>query len=177
MKLINTIIFFAGLMFFAFPSYAADNIPLVPVENTALTKEEVDAYLTGKSLGMARVAEMNHFPSPRRVLKMKEALVLDNPQKNRTILLNKKMRKYAIRAGRQIVQKEKLLNEIFKQDNIDELALKKLVKEIAALKGELRFIHLQAHIAQRNFLTEDQIAVYSGRSKTTPLPTAYAFDE
>ena len=145
-------------------------------EDTSLTKEEVNAYLTGGSLGFDRVADINHFPNPKKVIEIKSLLNLNRAQNNRTTISYKLMRKYAIKTGRKIVRKENQLNNLFQQSNVDLSAVKKLVSEIAILKGELRFIHLRARVNQKSYLTNEQISTYL-LNKNNQSPAVYAFDE
>ena len=146
------------------------------LEDTSLTKEEVNAYLTGGSLDFVRVANINHFPSPKRVMQIKGLLNLNRAQDNRTTISYKLMRKYAIKTGRKIVRKESQLNHLFQQADVDLSAVKKLVHELAILKGELRFIHLKARVSQKNYLTNEQISTYL-LNKNNQNPAVYAYDE
>jgi len=41
-----------------------------------------------------------------------------------------------------------------------QYAARNLVKEIAEYQGELRLVHLNAHIQQKDILTPEQISVY-----------------
>jgi len=52
------------------------------------------------------------------------------------------MRERAIQLGKQIVQKERELDQLFKTESINKESLEKLVREIAVLQGELRLVHL-----------------------------------
>ncbi len=142
----------------------------------SLSSVEVDAYLTGKDLGFDRLAEANHFPHPKRVLQMKNTLGLNAAQKKQATMLYRLMRKHAIQAGREIVQKEKELDELFQQPDIDLKAVKSLVMEIAALKGKVRFTHLKAHVIQKEYLSSEQIIKYNNMAEFDPS-TVYAFDE
>lgn len=146
------------------------------LEGTSLTREEVNAYLTADSLDLGKVADINHFPNPKKVLKIKNLLNLNRVQNNRSTISYKLMRKYAIKTGRKIVLKERQLNNLFQQPNVDLGAVKKLVNEIAILKGKLRFIHLRARVNQKSYLTNEQITTYL-LNKNTETPVLYAFDE
>jgi len=164
------------LIFVSNPSLASHNEEESDSDNSILTKEEVNAYLTGGSLDFDRVAEINHFPNPKRVLEIKNLLTLTRVQNNRSTISYKLMRKYAIKAGRKIVRKENQLNYLFQQPNVDLHAVKKLVSEIATLKGELRFTHLKAHVNQESYLTDEQITTYF-LNKDSEKSVNYAYDE
>lgn len=152
---------------------AEENIEISP--NSTLSIKEVDAYLTGKSLDFAKTAEIHHYPSPKQVLKLENQLSLAKPQINRTIMLNKLMRKYTIKAGREIVIKERQLYKLFAEEPVNLEEVEKLVKEIAALKGEIRFIHLKTNVSQKALLNEYQVSLIEG--KNGKAGTLYAFDE
>ena len=164
------------LVFISIPALASHNEEESHSEKPILTKEEVNAYLTGGSLDFDRVAEINHFPNPKRVLEIKNLLTLNRAQKNRSTISYKLMRKYAIKAGRKIVRKENQLNFLFQQPKVDLKAVKKLVNEIAVLKGELRFTHLKARVNQKSYLTDEQITTYL-LNRDSEQPVIYAYDE
>ena len=165
-----------SLFFISNDALAAHSEEESNLEDTSLTKEEVNAYLTGRSLNLDRVAEINHFPNPKKVIEIKSLLNLNRAQNNRTTISYKLMRKYAIKTGRKIVRKENQLNNLFQQTTVDLSAVKKLVNEIAVLKGELRFIHLRARVNQKSYLTNEQISTYL-LNKNNQSPAVYAFDE
>ncbi|MBI2090805.1 MAG: hypothetical protein HYT78_19030 [Deltaproteobacteria bacterium] len=127
----------------------------------ALSAEEVQGYLSGDGMGFAKVAELNHYPGPRHVLDLTDKLDLSNEQHRRTQAIFDKMRAEAINLGKQLVEKERLLDSRFAERTISGAELKQLVAEIAAIQGRLRATHLQAHLAQRDLLTPDQIRYYN----------------
>ena len=55
---------------------------------------------------------------------------------------------------------EKALDAVFAAGSVTEEELAASVERIAKLQGELRLIHLGAHLAMRELLTEDQIREY-----------------
>lgn len=66
----------------------------------------------------------------------------------------------AVRLGKEIVEREKKLDGLFASGEIDEDHLGTLVNEIARLQGELRIVHLRAHLAMKELLSPTQIAEY-----------------
>ena len=151
----------------------------VTVTGSALDRKTVDAYLTGKSLGLAKVAELNNYPQPDKVLRLQQELGLDIPQINRTIMLHKIMRKYAIKAGRKIVRKEKELYQLMAQKELNMEEIYSLLKEIGSLKAEVRYEHIKAAISQKEFLSSAQLTKYAELEKNLPdnKQTFYAFEE
>lgn len=126
----------------------------------ALSGEEIQGYLTGQGLGLAKAAELNGYPGPKHVLEMAEQLRLTDAQKAETHRIRDEMLKEAIRLGELIVEKERELDGLFAGRAIDGDKLRALTGEIARLQGELRAAHLQAHLEQKRVLTPAQIKKY-----------------
>lgn len=127
----------------------------------ALSADEVQSYLQGKGMGLAKAAELNRYPGPMHVLELADQLDLSAEQENRTRALREAVVRDATRVGKQIVEREELLDRTFAQGAIDENNLRRSVTEIARLRGELREVHLRAHLAQRRVLSPAQIARYT----------------
>src|SRR5437764_5345021 len=75
-------------------------------------------------------------------------------------LLYAEMRDKAQAIGRKIIEAERDLDQAFATGRIDAPVLHARVGAIAVLQGELRAVHLAAHMAQRPLLTDEQIARY-----------------
>ena len=66
---------------------AAPESPYVGQESRgikALSPEDVDAYLAGKGMGLAKAAELNGYPGPAHVLELASQLSLTSDQRART---------------------------------------------------------------------------------------------
>ena len=61
---------------------------------------------------------------------------------------------------KKIVEKERLLDHLFASQRIDEEKLRIITLEIGTLQGELRAVHLKAHLEMRQILTPHQIQRY-----------------
>jgi len=129
-------------------------------EIKALSKEEIDSYLSGDGMGFAKVAELNHYPGPRHVLDLADQLQLSGEQRKRTQAIFESMKSQAMSLGKQLVEKEQLLDSRFAEGTILYAELEQLVTEIAVIQGKLRAVHLRVHLAQRVVLTPDQIRIY-----------------
>jgi Spy/CpxP family protein refolding chaperone len=129
-------------------------------EIKALSAEEVQGYLAGDGMAFAKAAELNHYPGPSHVLELADKLQLTDEQRRKTKAIFDKVKAEAKELGKKLVEKERLLDSRFAAGTISEDELKQLVAEIAVVQGELRISHLQAHLAQRNVLTADQIRDY-----------------
>ena len=129
-------------------------------EIKALTADEVKAYREGTGMGMAKPAELNHYPGPRHVLDMAAELKVTHAQKADLEKVFRSMHEDAVALGTQILEKEKSLDAAFAAGSIDEKKLAGLTSDIAALQARLRAAHLKAHVATRRILTAEQIARY-----------------
>jgi Spy/CpxP family protein refolding chaperone len=126
----------------------------------ALSAEEIDAYLGGEGMGLAKAAELNRFPGPKHVLELASQLQLSEKQITETKKIFDAMRGEATRVGQLIVEKEKGLDRLFAQKQIDSRKLRAVVNEIARLQGNLRAAHLQAHLHMERLLSTTQIEKY-----------------
>ncbi len=126
----------------------------------ALSAEEVQGYLAGHGMGLAKAAELNHYPGPKHVLELADQLNLSPEQLNQTKNVFAEMLSEAMRLGGIYIAKEKMLDSLFATAQMDERQLRALISEIARLRGELRFVHLKAHLAMKAILSEQQIAEY-----------------
>jgi hypothetical protein len=125
-------------------------------------------------MGLARAAELNSYPGPRHLLDAVHAgrLQARPDQVTRIGQIFEKMRDAARRIGAEILIEEQHLEAAFQATAITEPELRARVERSAALQGELRAIHLQAHLATRAILSAAQIARYNElRGYTTGTPT------
>ena len=127
----------------------------------ALSQQEIDGLLNGKGLGYAKAAELNHYPGPRHVLDLARELVLTPEQKTSTQAIFEAMKARAVLLGKQLVQKEKQLDQKFSAGAIDATLLRSMVSDIGVLRGKLRYVHLAAHLEQKILLSDQQIRLYS----------------
>lgn len=126
----------------------------------ALSDSQVRAFLEGHGMGLARAAELNHYPGPRHVLELAEQLALSEEQIQKTRDIERRMKNKAIALGKQRVELERSLDRAFATGEIDAESLTVMVMRIAMLDGEIRIAHLAAHLEMKALLTETQIDVY-----------------
>ena len=126
----------------------------------ALTADEIQAYREGTGMGLAKPAELNHYPGPRHVLDLAADLNLTKAQAGEVQAIFDRMREKAIRIGGEILENEKSLDSEFAAGAIDETKLRDLTSRIASLQADLRATHLNAHLETRKILTAAQIARY-----------------
>ncbi len=126
----------------------------------ALSAQDVEGYLSGQGMGLAKAAELNHYPGPKHVLALADELGLTNAQRARTERIFEKMHAEAVRLGKQILEKEGRLDALFADREADPGGTRRRVREIGALQGDLRFVHLEAHLKMTDLLTEEQVQRY-----------------
>ena len=129
-------------------------------EIKALSEQEVQGYLSGSGMGFAKTAELNHYPGPRHVLDLAESLQLSQEQRRLTQAIFDRMKAEAVRLGQELLSRERELETLFNEGTISRAALDQLVAEIAEVRGELRAVHLRAHLAQKPILTQHQLGLY-----------------
>jgi Spy/CpxP family protein refolding chaperone len=125
----------------------------------ALSASEVEGLLNGRGMGLARVAELNHYPGPMHVLELAKDLGLTPAQKARVQTLRDSMHQ-AARIGRLIVAQEKKLEDLFAGGKASEGSVAAIVREIGRLQGENRLVHLRAHVRMKEILSAEQVAKY-----------------
>ncbi|MCC6457964.1 MAG: DUF305 domain-containing protein [Caldilineaceae bacterium] len=126
-----------------------------------LTVEEVDDLMQGRGMGFARMAELNNYPGPRHLLDLQDELSLTPDQVTQIELVFQAMQTDAQALGRDIVLQEQALSDAFVAGTIDSAALTTQVRLLGEDYGQLRNIHLQAHLEVTPVLTAEQIAHYN----------------
>ena len=137
----------------------------------ALSSADLDGYLSGKGMGFAKAAELNHYPGPKHVLELENELKLDQAQRLQTQALFSNMQKEAIKLGKQLVNKERELDVLFSSNAVSADNLKVLLAEIGVIRSSLRYVHLSTHLKQKDILSRhqnmqyDNLRGYSGGGK------------
>lgn len=127
---------------------------------SALTAEAVQQLLNGEGMGLARAAELNGYPGPKHVLEFKDQLGISSAQEKQVERIREQMLNEARSLGRSIVDAERSIDEAFMSRQISEADLASRTSIIARLQGELRRVHLQAHLLTRRILTDEQVKKY-----------------
>lgn len=140
-------------------------------EIKALSPAEMQGYLSGSGMGLAKAAELHHYPGPKHVLELADQLHLTAQQRTKTHDLYLSMRQEAIRLGTLLVEEERRLDRLFATQTITAETLREATLVIARYHGQLRHVHLRAHLAQRRLLTAQQIQHYDAlRGYTSGTP-------
>lgn len=129
-------------------------------ELKSLSSEEVEQLLQGHGMGLAKAAELNHYPGPRHVLDLAAQLELTAEQGAGAEAAFKKMRVKAILHGNMIVKLERELDALFAKGEIEETRMREITAEIGQSQGLLRAAHLAAHLEMRRLLSPAQIKKY-----------------
>jgi Spy/CpxP family protein refolding chaperone len=151
----------------------------------SLSLEELQELQTGAGMGMARAAELNRYPGPLHTLELADSLKLTPEQRARVAAVRQAMLDRAVALGERIIDGERILSRRFEHGHIDStsladatadlgrlygelryvhlaahLAMKQLLAPVGRLYGELRYVHLAAHLAMKQLLAPDQVAAY-----------------
>lgn len=129
-------------------------------EIKALSPEEIQSLLAGEGMGFALSAELNGYPGPKHVLELADSLALSAAQRSQTASLMADMLANARRLGERIVAGERALDSAFAGGTVTARALRETAIELGRLRGELRAVHLAAHVAVKALLTEHQVHQY-----------------
>lgn len=125
-------------------------------EIKALSAEEVEALRAGEGMGMALAAELNGLPGPRHVLDLAEELGLDAEVRTAVQRVFDAMNARAVELGEGVVEAERALDGAFASGSATAASVRDLTARVAALRGELRAVHLEAHLATAELLGPGQ---------------------
>ena len=129
-------------------------------QTSTLTAEQVAQLLAGEGMGLAKAAELNHFPGPKHVLELAKELEVTTHQLQQIETIRSNMLVAAKKLGAELVEAERTLDLSFKHAHIDPDRLRALTGTIGRLQGELRAAHLHAHLLTRDVLSPEQVARY-----------------
>jgi hypothetical protein len=161
-------VLFAALGLSAWTPAAAQPALVSPYRDLAaasvrgLTPAEVEALREGQGMRLALAAELNRYPGPRHVLDAAGtgALALAADQLAAVRAVFERMSADARRLGGRILAEEHDLEAAFRAGAVTAAGLDARVTRIAGLRGELRLVHLRAHLETRALLDADQLARY-----------------
>ena len=141
----------------------------------ALSAQEVADLPAGRGMGLSKVAELNHFPGPAHVLELAAALQLSDAQVRQLRQQKEDMQQQAQRLGKEIIAGEAALDALFAARRTDDGTVRAMLADIGRLQGELRFVHVNAHLATTRLLSPQQVAAYDQmRGYTSDAPATHA---
>jgi len=126
----------------------------------ALGEEELQGLLDGAGLGFALAAELNGSPGPRHVLDLAEELRLTAEQRQAVEGVRARMEAEARRLGARVVEEERHLDRMFALGHATAGSVRERTGRIGALRGELRAVHLVAHLEAAALLAPEQVEDY-----------------
>jgi Spy/CpxP family protein refolding chaperone len=130
-------------------------------EIKALSAAEQADLLAGKGMGLAKAAELNGYPGPAHVLELAADLALSAEQRSRTQAVWQAMDARAKTIGQQVIDAERELDALFVSKQVTRERLAAQLDRIGALQGQLRAVHLEAHLEQVRILTPEQTSRYA----------------
>ncbi len=117
--------------------------------------------LNAEGAGQAKYAENNGYPGPKHVLELAQSLSLTKAQHEKVQSVFDEMREKALDVGKRIVAIEEEFNLQFSDGLVNEKNILAESQEIGRLRGELRAIHLNAHLITKRILNQKQIQLYT----------------
>lgn len=162
-KLLKGTCLFAIASAAALAQHAHDMSPYAHTQSAeipSLTAEEVRTLRSGDGMGLARAAELNHFPGPRHLLELASQLGLSTAQIRRVEEIHKTMKARAVVKGEQILRAELHLSNLFSAGKPSMEETRRITGHLGTMRGQLQAIHLLAHIEAARELKADQIRTY-----------------
>ena len=127
----------------------------------SLSDSDIDDLLNGRGWGLAKAAELNGYPGPRHVLDLAAELDLTADQHAASTALFEAMRSNAMELGDQLIEAESALDRLFSSGEADSTSVMDALARIAVFRARLRHVHLEAHLRQKEILSERQVARYA----------------
>ena len=123
--------------------------------------DEFDAVVRdGRGFGLAFAADQQGYPGPLHVLELKDRLGLSPEQETRVRALLHAMFAESRPKGARLLEAEARLRALFAAGGADEARVRAATVEVERLRGEVRLVHLLAHLKTRDVLTEAQRRAY-----------------
>lgn len=129
-------------------------------ELKTISPEKVNGYLEGRGMGLAKVAELNHYPGPKHVLDLSGELGLTDAQRRQIEREFRDMSRQAKRLGSELVERERRLDSLFASGEATRAEADALLGRLGELRGRLRFVHIQAHLTTKEILSSGQVERY-----------------
>lgn len=131
-----------------------------------LSYEQYNALINGYDIyGMSLAAELNRYPPPEKVIRLKRELALTPAQVSKLTVINKELRRKKLEMGQIIIRNEHTLDSIFKYHQVDNGSLIFYANRYGLYQGELRNAILQACLTTHDLLTPYQIIRFEALQK------------
>ncbi|HEY0818317.1 MAG TPA: copper-binding protein [Rhizobacter sp.] len=139
----------------------------------ALSPEQVAELREGRGMGASLPAELNGVPGPMHVLQLRDALKLTAQQEQALERITAAMKEQAQALGSQVVAAEAELDRSFAEGRADESSVRAAALRIGELQGQLRAVHLVAHLQTKALMSAEQIAAYNEARGYAPAAKAH----
>ncbi|MDB5120462.1 MAG: hypothetical protein JWN56_1680 [Sphingobacteriales bacterium] len=139
----------------------------------SLSKEQAqvvdipDSSKLTKTVQMVKVAEVNNYPDPCRVIEISTHLKLTPAQLSKLTTIKSSLEFKAKEMDGFINQQEKKLNDLFASGKAEEGSIIYYTNKLGLYEGELRNAYLQAHLKTRYVLTPAQLKKYNQLESST----------
>jgi len=130
-------------------------------EIKALSAEQMAELRQGRGMGASLPAELNGVPGPLHVLELARPLQVSPAQRVALERITADMTSAARDLGHRVIAAEAELDAAFKSGSAEEAGIAAATSRIAALQGQLRAVHLVAHLKTRRLLTDAQVSAYN----------------
>jgi Spy/CpxP family protein refolding chaperone len=128
----------------------------IAVDAQIVIPPDKDQLLKGEVMGQTLLAEKNNFPSPQKILELKDELGLMKDQLKKIDEMLKNLPVSIAVKGQEIVEAEEDLDKAFASGNINEKTLRAKLESIGKLRADLRFTHLQVYLKMKQILSVNQ---------------------
>jgi Spy/CpxP family protein refolding chaperone len=131
---------------------------------------------SGMGAGMASYADPNDYPGPKHILDLADTLNLTEDQIKLIEAISDGMIANSQALGMKIIEREERLEELFRSGTAGEKETRAIAVDIGTLRGDLRSVHLAAHIQAREVLSSGQRTLYTvlRYGPAPPLPGSRA---
>jgi len=126
----------------------------------ALSAQDIDDLQNGRGWGLALPAELNGYPGPVHVLELADDLNLTADQRAQVQAVFGRMKAGAIELGTAYIAAEQQLNDLFENGAASAAQIRELTGTAAEIRGQLRAVHLAAHLEIPTILTRHQAILY-----------------
>jgi Spy/CpxP family protein refolding chaperone len=115
-----------------------------------------DQLLKGEVAGQNLVAESNGYPSPQKLVLLKDQIGLTKDQVKKIKEIETNLPISAVVKGQEIIDAEEELNKLFESGAVNEKTLRIKLERIGKMRAELRFMHLQIYVKEKQILSAKQ---------------------
>ena len=137
----------------------ADKRPYAGQEKRAVTMlspADIAQIEAGAGWGLAKPAELNGYPGPAHVLELADRLEITAAQRERVEAIFEKMQAAAIDTGKRYIMAEARVDAVFRSGEATAERVANAVAEAAQWRGQLRLVHLNAHLETAEVLSDEQ---------------------